>query len=298
MAQVLGESGRYVSQEAVRKRRSIIILALTIIGTVCTIWGFSIGLSLHAAKIPPWTIPITSSVAFLIVLGIGKWSIPKLDEIERDRLNWQRGTNGEISVADELSRFPNEFRVINDIATTSGNLDHVVVGPTGVFILDTKNWRGVVSADGRGELLLNGKPTDKPYVRQFMGRVMNTKDKIKTLAPGLDLYFQTVFVFTSARVDANWGTTKSVHCIRDEQLRDYIVESKRGNKLTKEQVENISKAFLVLTNLDADSARLLILVPSPNSHHLSSREKIFLSFSRSFPCKNQSTIPQVPQTRR
>ena len=29
--------------------------------------------------------------------------------------------------------------------------------PTGVFRLDTKAWRGVVAADEKGELMLNGK---------------------------------------------------------------------------------------------------------------------------------------------
>jgi hypothetical protein len=121
-----------------------------------------------------------------------------------------------------------------------------------VFVLDAKNWRGVVSAAGNGELLLNNNPTDKPHVKQFVGRIMGIKDRVKALAPGLDPYFQAVFVFTSARVEAGWGTTGKLHCIRDEQLYDYIVESKRGNKLTNEQVETIAQAFLGLAHMDPD----------------------------------------------
>jgi hypothetical protein len=60
----------------------------------------------------------------------------------------------EISVGYKLSDFPDGFYIINDLKTESGNLDHVVIGPTGVFALDTKSWRGVVSADGKGELWL------------------------------------------------------------------------------------------------------------------------------------------------
>jgi hypothetical protein len=82
----------------------------------------------------------------------------------------RRGAAGEIHVGNILTDFPDDFCVINDLTTPFGNLDHVVVGPTGVFVLDSKNWRGVVSADGKGELLLNGQPTDKPHVRQFVGR--------------------------------------------------------------------------------------------------------------------------------
>ena len=252
MAQVLGESGRYVSQEAVRKRRKMMTLVLGAVATICLVWGISIGLTLHAFKIPALTCAITSTIALLVVLGIARWSFPKLDELEKERVNMQRGANGEDLVAQALERFPDEFKVINDLTTPFGNLDHVVVGPTGVFLLDTKNWRGVVSPDGKGELLCNGKPTDKSFVRQFVGRIMGIKERVKALAPSLDPYFQAVFVFTSARVDANWGTTKSVHCIRDDQVFDYIVESKRGNKLTREQVETIAQAFLGLAHMDAD----------------------------------------------
>jgi hypothetical protein len=81
---------------------------------------------------------------------------------------------------------------------------------------------------------------------------MGIKDRVKALAPNLDPYFQAVFVFASARVDANWGTTKNVHCIRDDQLHDYIVESKRGSKLTKQQVETIAQAFLGLAHMEKD----------------------------------------------
>ena len=126
-------------------------------------------------------------------------------------------------------------------------MDHVVIGPTGVFALDTKNWRGVVSADGKGEVLINGR-FEKPYIRQFVGRVMGIKDRVKALAPGVDPYIQAVFVFTSARVDANWGTTGNVHCIRDDQLHDYIVESKKGKRLTPKEV--IARAFAALARMD------------------------------------------------
>ena len=83
---------------------------------------------------------------------------------------------------------------------------------------------------------------------------MDIKDRVKVLAPGLDPYFQAVFVFTSARVEALWGTTGSVHCITDEKLFDYIVGSKRSQKLTPGEVERIAQAFLGLAHMDTKFA--------------------------------------------
>ena len=193
-----------------------------------------------------------SIVLLLLLCGVGDWTLRRAEELDRERTNFARGADGENSVATILEGFPDEFRVINDLTTPCGNLDHVVVGPTGVFCLDAKNWRGVVCADGKGELLCNGNPLDQPFVRQFVARVMGIKDRVKTLAPGLDPFFKTVFVFTSARVDANWGTTGNLHCIRDDQLFKYIVEDKMGNGLTKEEVSTIAQAFHALAHMDTD----------------------------------------------
>ena len=52
-----------------------------------------------------------------------------------------------------------DFRTVHDLTTLFANVDHVVIGPIGVFILDAKAWRGVVQPDGKEELLVNGQTT-------------------------------------------------------------------------------------------------------------------------------------------
>jgi len=123
-----------------------------------------------------------------------------------------------------------------------------------VFVLDSKNWRGVVAADGKGELLLNGAPTDKPQVRQFVGRMLGIKARVLALAPGLDPYYQALFVFTAARVEAKWGSTGNVHCVRDDQLNEYIVE-KQGKRLSSNEIQRIAQAFLGLAQMDREFAQ-------------------------------------------
>jgi hypothetical protein len=265
MAQVLGQAGRYVTQEAARKRRKIWLTAVLSVAACFWISGFLCGSLFGRLRVPPWLALATAVVA----AGFAKLVMDRAERhmaaLEREQTCLERGAAGETSVAKELGKFPEEFRVINDLATPFGNLDHVVVGPTGVFLLDAKAWRGVVTSDGNGELLCNGRPTDKPYVRQFVGRVMGVKDKIRLLASGIDPFFQPVFVFTSARVDANWGTTRSVHCIREDQLHGYIVESKFGKKLSPQQVATVAQAFLALAHMEKDFTDRSIGAPRPKS---------------------------------
>lgn len=251
MAKVFGTSARYVGAESVRKSRAVLTVA------VCAAWllGITSGFVLcrfNYGQVVPRQIafPITI-LAFVVIVLVWKWAHRNMEALERARLAMRSGLVGENVVAGILARLPDSFVVIHDITARCGNLDHVVIGPTGVFVMDTKNWRGIVSADGKGELLLNGKPTDKAFVRQAVRRTMDTRDMLlgnERLCP--DVYFQTLFVFTSARVEAQWGKTGKSHCIRDDQLVDYIAEYTSGRRLTKAEIDRLAGAFLGLARQD------------------------------------------------
>jgi len=66
---------------------------------------------------------------------------------------WQRGAAGERQTARLLDRLGRDgYVVFHDLALpdSPANLDHLVVGPSGVFVVDSKRWTGSVhkSADG------------------------------------------------------------------------------------------------------------------------------------------------------
>jgi hypothetical protein len=66
---------------------------------------------------------------------------------------WQRGAKGERHTARLLERLGRDGYVIfHDLAMpdSPANVDHVVVGPSGVFVIDSKQWTGSVhqSSDG------------------------------------------------------------------------------------------------------------------------------------------------------
>jgi hypothetical protein len=66
---------------------------------------------------------------------------------------WQRGARGERRTARLLERLGRDgYVVFHDLAMpgSPANIDHLVVGPSGVFVVDSKQWTGSVhqSADG------------------------------------------------------------------------------------------------------------------------------------------------------
>ena len=252
VAQVLGEAGRYVRDQARIKQVRMFRDGLVASSIATAAAGFLLAESLHPerANLRPKVFICLSLLLFLVFTY--RRFAGKIKVLETERLNLRSGLTGESTVAESLSRFPDHFHIIHDITTPFGNIDHVVVGPTGVFIIDTKNWRGIVQADGKGELLLNGKSTAKSSISQFTGRLMGLRDKVRSIAPHLDPYYDGVFVFTSARVEAKWGTTGRVNCLRDSQLYDYIVEKKFGKRLNHDEVAQIAEAFRSFAHSDPD----------------------------------------------
>lgn len=69
----------------------------------------------------------------------------KAARLQRSADNWERRAVGEVEVARALDALPEGWIALHDLAwpgRTRANIDHVVVGPGGVFVVDAKNWSG------------------------------------------------------------------------------------------------------------------------------------------------------------
>ena len=248
MAKVLGETARYVTKQSIKKYQWQFLTIFLAAYFFALVLGFFLGFDFN--KHPYLRIAIL--IFFLGIAVIARSLINRvIDNLEKKRIDFRKGATGEALVGYILAGFPDAYRIIPGVETSFGDIDHVVVGPTGVYAVDTKNWRGIVTADDQGELLLNGRPTKKPAIGNLTRSIMTTKKKIKVRS-ALDPYVRGVLAFPSARVEAKWGTTGSVHCITDEQLYDYIVEKKK--RLTKKEIDSISQAFLAVARKDKDFA--------------------------------------------
>ncbi|MCL6453734.1 MAG: NERD domain-containing protein [Alicyclobacillus sp.] len=75
------------------------------------------------------------------------------------------GDAGERMVQHQLQFLGPEYVVMNDVLLAGGGqrqqIDHLVVGPTGIFHVETKHWSGAVLFDGVGmQHIKNGVLTD------------------------------------------------------------------------------------------------------------------------------------------
>ncbi len=96
-----------------------------------------------------------------------------------------KGAQGEEQVAHELGFLPGAYSVFHGVALRGAvrlparDFDHVVVGPTGVFVIETKNWDGTVTI-ANGSILCDERPPSRPpleQVRQAASRLRAALEK-------------------------------------------------------------------------------------------------------------------------
>jgi hypothetical protein len=71
-----------------------------------------------------------------------------------DTKAWRRGAKGERLTARRLRRLGRGWTVFHDLAIPSSraNVDHLVIGPPGVFLIDSKYYRGPLTLTPDGSL--------------------------------------------------------------------------------------------------------------------------------------------------
>jgi Nuclease-related domain len=97
---------------------------------------------------------------------------------------WQRGAQGEQRTARLLDRLTHDgYVVFHDLAVpgnTSANVDHLVIGPSGVFVIDSKQWTGRVQQGTDGLVWHNHYPLDRTletvrWEAETVGRLLGTR---------------------------------------------------------------------------------------------------------------------------
>jgi hypothetical protein len=117
----------------------------------------------------------------LVVAGLVGWRL-RFRPSEQAR-TWKRGAAGERHTARILDRLTHDgYVVFHDLAVpgSPANVDHLVIGPTGVFVIDSKQWTGSVHQGPDGLVWHNHYRIDRTletvrWEAETLGRLLSTR---------------------------------------------------------------------------------------------------------------------------
>lgn len=164
-----------------------------------------------------------------LVIGLGVFVLSSRNRaLDFDR--WLKGASGESQVRNALKELESlDFVVLDDIDIGRGNIDHIVVGPAGVFAIETKNRGGrVFSKEGR--LFLNSWPVEdhRQAVRSAMW--------VRSHSAG-HYYVDALLVYPSAAVDGDVIRFPNVTILGLSRLNGEITS--KGHRLEATDIESI-----------------------------------------------------------
>ncbi len=208
-------AGQY-ARETVRRLRMRTLVALGVLAVATALLGRAFGL--HDARF------LGSEVALLVsIFVISRIVLPLVER--RDR-----GASGEEHVGALLDRLRGEqWEVIHDASLGRGNVDHILIGPGGVFTVETKSHPGPVRVGRVHGSTLSQAQAQRRAVERVTG-----------------VEVEPLIAYSRAWVDKPMARRKGVRVMPARMLPSYL--ARRPAKLSEAEVqqahERITQALL------------------------------------------------------
>lgn len=139
--------------------------------------------------------------------------------------NFLKGAKGEEWVAHELAFLGSEYAVFNGLRLGGGkqNFDHIIVGPAGVFVVETKNWKGSVEFHD-GKLFAGGKEPSRPPLKQVKAATAELVSYIDDAGCG-DVPIHSVLCFLGTKLPQDIMNVNGVVVCKGERLVEVLQET-------------------------------------------------------------------------
>ena len=162
-----------------------------------------------------------------------KRAIPKLR-------NLRQAMEGERAVGQFLERLRERgFQVFHDVVGTGFNVDHVLVGPAGVFTIETKTWSKPIA--GKSQLTFDGETIRIGTFAPDRDPVVQSKAQASWLkallleSTGKSMDVRPVIVFPGWFVTNSTGTFKDIWVLEPKALPTFL--DNEPSRLSREDIK-------------------------------------------------------------
>ena len=161
---------------------------------------------------------------------------------------YNAGWEGEKRVAKLLSsNLSDDYLLINDLYLHNGggDMDHVVLAPNGIFVLETKNWSGDICCDGdewhrAGKRSFKGSPSLQ--VKRNTAKIKHIIDSSQAFG-SLDVWVEGIVVFSNNHAVLHLNKP-TVLTLKLPQLPSHITTYRSQNNFSRQQIEDMGKEIL------------------------------------------------------
>lgn len=143
-------------------------------GTVLGMWPLFVGLVAAGFGAAVWMFVQPPVIGMLTVVAALVGICFSLMYGMRRLASFFVGARGEERVSGILQGLPDRYHVFNDFVAGRLHVDHVVVGPAGVFAVETKFWRGRVTIE-EGYVLVDGRVPSRNPLSQVQREASRVK---------------------------------------------------------------------------------------------------------------------------
>jgi hypothetical protein len=179
-------SGHLLRSPGTSLQRQIEELSLDIMAYVAVFPAFP--LLIYSTYLPLIHAQKTTTLSVLFVLffvfGVLLWLAFKVYRLMTERNNCRLGLDAEMAVGQELNQLMADgCRVYHDFPAENFNIDHIVVGPTGVFAVETKGRSKAEKRKGKTDatVIYDGKLLQFPgwYETEMLLQTQRQADWLK-----------------------------------------------------------------------------------------------------------------------
>ncbi len=241
MAKIIGKD-TYLSKKRLSNEADGLFLLFLLFLTVITMWVY-----FFAFHFPPIGSLIATAVLFIVFFILKKPIENKLWMTWR----YRNGQKGEEYVHFLLKSLPSTYIVAENVVIPplKSNIDFVVIGPTGVFTVEVKSHRGIITDDGH-QLLHNGVPFQEgDILRQVKGELTRLSDYLCSKNISFP-EIQPVLVFSNKYTKMYFGKkpVQGALIIGARWLVDTIQNRKSLYVLPVDKINIIQKALEEVSN--------------------------------------------------
>jgi len=177
------------------------------------------------------------------------------------------GAEGEERIGSVLDRISSRgYTLMHDVPLRGyGNIDHIAVGPGGVFTIETKNAAGRVTIR-RGQLRVNGRRRPE-HIAQAQRQTEAVHERLRSDPSLGDIRATPLLCFARARIDVGWFGSNVLEGVHVVDSRGLILAFERSDAtLTAEDIERASAALSAKRGaaaIQSRSSQFAIRAPMP-----------------------------------